>query len=346
MNVIHIGVGIRGRHWLEIVRDDPRFTSVACVDADPAALDPVRTAFPPLAGACVGRLDEALARAPADAAIIASPPPYHADHCLAALEAGLAVLVEKPFTTRVDGALRAVARARELGRPLVVAQNYRFAPAERTVRAMVRQGRIGRLTFATCQARRRRPGRGTFLATMDYPQLMDAAVHHFDGLRSMLGLDALAVIARVTNPPGSDYRHGAVTEALIEMDGGVHVAYLGTLTSHRDEYRLWLEGEHGTIQTDRKRVWWRRRGRRFFTPVGRVPVPKGDALPYPREGTASLLDALHAAVTRGAEPETSGADNVRTLAIVEAVTRSAEESRPVPVAEVLGAAGAVAGAGR
>lgn len=38
MDIIHIGLGVRGRHWLEIVRDDPRVISVGCVDPELSAL--------------------------------------------------------------------------------------------------------------------------------------------------------------------------------------------------------------------------------------------------------------------------------------------------------------------
>jgi predicted dehydrogenase len=151
----------------------------------------------------------------------------------------------------------------------------------------------------------------------------------------MLGIDAVTISCRVNNPPWSDYRHGAVTEALIEMEGDVAVQYLGTLTSDRDEYSLWVEGEEGVLWADRRRVWWRKKGWRFFVPVRKVSVPKGDELPYPREGTTSLLDSLRDAVLHGQEPETSARDNLQTLALVEAGKRSAEQNRRVMIGEIL-----------
>jgi predicted dehydrogenase len=280
-------------------------------------------------------LEDALTAVPADAAIIASPPPYHAEHCLLALDKGLGVLVEKPFTSTLQEAVEIAERSKVLQRPVVVAQNYRFIPTERTLRVLIRKGRLGRVSSATCVARRRRPGTGTFLGTMAYPQITDVAVHNFDSLRSTLGIDAVAISCRVSNPPWSDYRQGAVTEALIEMERDTTVQYVGTLTSDRDEYSLWVEGEEGVLWTDRKRVWWRKKSWKFFLPVRKVSVPKGDALRYPREGTASLLDGLRNAVRNGQEPETSARDNLQTLALVEAGKRSSEEHRRVLISEVL-----------
>lgn len=336
LRVLHVGLGVRGRHWLEIVADRKDITSVGCVDPQSAALDWVKSRFPRLSDSCFGSLEQALAEVEADAAIIATPPPFHGEDSLKGLQARLAVMVEKPFAPNLGDALRVVEQSRTLHIPVLVAQNYRFSAAERTLRHFIREGRIGRPVSATCIARRRRPGAGTFLGTMEFPQMADVAVHHFDSLRSILGVDGAALLCQVSNPSSSDYRHGAVTEALIEMQQGITVQYLGTLTSLRDEYSLWVEGDRGALWTDRKWVWWRRRGQRFFLPARKIKVPKGDELPYPREGTTSLLDGLRDAIFEEVEPETSALDNLQTLAMVEAGKRSATEHRRVTIQETLG----------
>jgi predicted dehydrogenase len=99
---------------------------------------------------------------------------------------------------------------------------------------------------------------------------------------------------------------------------------------------LWIEGSKGDLWTDRKRVWWRPRGGRFFRPCKSVPVPKGDELPYPKAGTVSLLNQFRDALLEGRTPETSGADNLWTLAMLEASVVSHREGRKVSVSEVLG----------
>ncbi len=95
-----------------------------------------------------------------------------------------------------------------------------------------------------------------------------------------------------------------------------------------------MEGEKGDIWTDRKRVWWRPRGRRFFKPSKLVGVPKGDELPYPKAGTVSLLNQFRDAVVHGKVAETSADDNVWTLAMVEASIASDREHRSVRIDEV------------
>lgn len=336
IRIIHVGLGIRGRHWLEFVRKYPDAATVACVDADQPTLDAAQRDHTSNACQYFTDLGTALRTVKADAALIASPSALHADHAVKALQAGLAVLIEKPFTCTVEEARQVILCAKAMDRPVVVAEQFRFVPAERTVRKLVQEGRLGEIAHVTFIDRRRMPShtQGPWMATLDYPQLQEIAVHHFDSLRSFFHRRPLNIMARVWNPPWSDYRQGACTEAFIEMEGGLHVQYLGTLTSHRFAYSVWIEGERGVVWTNRKWVLWRSRGKRFFWPVKLAKVPKGDEAPFPREGSTSLLNSLRDALLYGTPPETSGEDNIWTLAMVQAGMRSAAERRVVSIGDV------------
>ncbi len=334
VRVLQIGVGIRGSHWAEYVRDHPDMMPVGYVDSSTAALARARQVGGPEVH-CYQEVDQALREVEADAALIATPSSHHADHARRALKAGLAVLLEKPFAESVQDAARVLQEAERAGRPILVAENYRYWPAERTVRALVAEGAIGRVDHATLIDRRQMPAHteGPWMAEIEYPQLQEIAIHHFDSLRFFLGQEPRSLTVRVWNPPESDYRHGANTEALLEFEDA-RVQYVGTLTSGRFGYSLWLEGESGVIWTNRKHVFRRRGSSRIFRPVRNVAVPKGDRAPYPKGGTTSLLDSLRDAVTRGAVPETSGTDNIWNVAMVEAGKRSDREGRTVKIDEV------------
>jgi predicted dehydrogenase len=334
VRILQVGMGIRGGHWAEIVRDHPDSECVGFVDPDPKGLDRARQLT---RGAIPGfsDLDAALAQVKADAALIVSPSAFHADQAVRALDAGLAVMLEKPFALTVAEAQRVLVRVRATGKPLLVAENYRYRPAERTVRKLVAEGLIGRIDSATLIDRRNMPSRteGPWLANSEYPQLQEIAIHHFDSLRYWLGLTPTSIAVRAWNPPWSDYRHGANTEALIDFEG-VRVQYVGTMLSHRFAFSLTIEGEKGIIWTDRKRVFWRRNGSRLPRPVRLVKTPPGDEAKYPREGTTSLLNSLRDAIAAGKEPETNGNDNIWNVAMVEAGKRSDREGRTVRIAEI------------
>jgi predicted dehydrogenase len=277
-----------------------------------------------------------LSRVHADAALIATPSFLHAPQALQALDAGLAVLVEKPFGCNLEEAVQVVQHAQTAGRPVMVAENYRFFRAERTVRHLLDEGVAGRLRGAVCVDRRDQPShtQGPWVKDLEHAFLKEIAVHHFDSFRYLFNRQPVSLFARSCNPTGSDYAHGAAAHALIRLEGDFALQYGGTFVANRYEYSLRVEGDRGDIWTDRRRVWWRRKGRRFFRPVRLVPVPKGDEQRYPKAGTVSLLDQFRDALLEGKEPETSGSSNLWTLAMLDAAVLSDREARVVGIDEV------------
>ena len=339
MNIIHVGLGVRGRHWLEIVRDYPYGTSVGCVDPRAAALDWVKTHVPSLAEACYEDLETALKNSKADAAIISSPPAFHATHAITALEAGLAVMIEKPFATAVAEGARIVEVARRAGRPVMVGQNYRYRRCEQTLRQLLRDGKAGTITHVSYVDRRARPAQDSFLSQVEYAQVLDVGADHFDSLRSMLGVNPVRVMAQCGKAPWSAYLHGSTTEASLEMEHNIHVQYYGSLSCNRCESDLWIEGTKGILRADQKRVWWRKRGWKFFLPLRLAKIPRGDGLKYPREGTATLLDQLSAALRLNRLPETNGEDNLWTLSMVEAAMLSDRTGKVVDITDIFDSVG-------
>jgi predicted dehydrogenase len=310
---------------------------VACVDPSEDALREARTCHGQDHGIFSPTLHDALARVSADAVLVSTPTFAHAQHVTEALDAGLPVLVEKPFAASLADAAAVVERSRATGRPVMVAENYRFYKAERTLCHLLETGVAGKLHWATCVDRRHQPSetQGPWVRAMDHPFLVEIAVHHFDSFRYLFQRQPLAVSALSYNLPRGGYEREVGATAIIEMDGGLPIQYGGTMAGARFEFALWVEGERGDLWTDRQRVWWRARGARFFRPCRSVAVARGDDLPYPNAGTVSLLNQFRDLVQQDRTPETSGADNLWTLAMVEASVRSHNEKRRVMIDEVL-----------
>jgi len=338
MDIIHIGLGTGGRQWLHMVRDHLECRSIACVDPEPSALEWVQAHFPTLKTACYKSLAEALKHIQADAVIIASPPALHATQAIEALEAGLGVMIEKPFAPSLAEGVRIVETARRTKRPVMVAQKSRFMRCERMLRQLVHAGQVGTITHVSCIDQQARPATDNGLAQTDYAQLLDTGTQHFDSLRSILGVQPVRVIARCGKAPWSPYRHGSTTEALLEMEHTIHVQYYGSLTSNRSTHSWWIEGEKGVLWADR-RVWWRKRGWRFFLPMRWHKIPPGEAHTFPYAGATSLLKQLRAAVVEGTRPETHADDTLWTLAMVEAARLSDKAGKAIRIAEVFAAAG-------
>ena len=78
-----------------------------------------------------------------DAVAIMTPNALHFPAAMAALDAGLDVICDKPLTTNVADALTLAAKVRETGLVFCLTYNYSAYPMVRQARAMVAAGEIG-----------------------------------------------------------------------------------------------------------------------------------------------------------------------------------------------------------
>jgi predicted dehydrogenase len=343
IKILQVGAGIRGRHWAQFIKGYPDAVCVGMVDPDDAA----RAEAQRLLGNDCGYfrdIESAVKSVKPDAALIVAPSILHADLTLRCLDAGLTVMVEKPLATTVEEGRRVLERAQAVGRQVIVAENYRYWPAERTIKRLLDAGFLGRVDNAVMIDRRNQPSRveGPWFGKIDYPQLQEIATHHFDSLRAFFGTQPKSVTVKVWNPAWTDYKHGAHTEALIEFPE-TRVQYIGTLLSKRYGFSLWIEGEKGVLWTNRRFVAFRPGNSRWFRPMRNDKVPKGDERPYPQGGTTSLLNSLRDAVLSGKSAETRGDDNIWTVAMVQAGQMSDQQRRTVDLSEVYAPAAGKAG---
>ncbi|MEO8679308.1 MAG: Gfo/Idh/MocA family oxidoreductase [Vicinamibacterales bacterium] len=88
-------------------------------------------------------LDEALAQAKPDLAIIAAPHRFHADQAVQCLDGSVAVLCEKPMATTVAECDRMIAAAERSGRVLAVGHFRRFFPSCQIIKTMIVTGALG-----------------------------------------------------------------------------------------------------------------------------------------------------------------------------------------------------------
>lgn len=114
-------------------------------------IDEVRTAnFLRHVGATVPsysseQFDRMVAQCAPDCVVVAGPDFTHSEFAVAALEAGLDVIVEKPLAHNAE-AVRAVLAAEAVSKGRVtVAHNARYEPAARRVKDLVHSGAIGRV---------------------------------------------------------------------------------------------------------------------------------------------------------------------------------------------------------
>lgn len=90
-----------------------------------------------------------------DCLLVACPNAQHAEMSIAALEAGMHVICEKPMATTFDDAQKMVATAEITGRELVIAFNNRFRPDVLALQRVIQRGDIGKVVEIHCEWLRR-----------------------------------------------------------------------------------------------------------------------------------------------------------------------------------------------
>ena len=348
LRIVHVGLGGWGGDWaLNVLPHVPGVDVVGVVDPDAGHRRQVLTTIGRPHLPAFDTLDRALSGVVADAVVITAPAVTHIPLALAALDAGKHVMVEKPFANTAEEAASAVRRAAERGLVVQVSQNYRFYPAPRAVQQLLADGVLGELSAISIDFRQwdNDAPRATHRHyRFPHPLINDMAIHHVDLLRKLTGQEAVSVYAKVGDPSFSRYDEEASAVITIELESGLVVSYRGSWVS-RGTPTAWagewaIDGEKGQIEftsrlgstPDGDRVRLRRPGRR---PVAvRLET-------MPLFGRAAGLELFAQAVATGIEPETAGARNLGSLALMEAAARSAESGRTeevlIPAVEISGA---------
>jgi len=173
------GLGAMGRNHLRILSARPDVRVAAIADPVPDAL----AAAAEQSGAQPFAEPQAMiAEAELDGLVIAAPTTAHVPLALAAIERGIAVLVEKPLAATVEEGMRIVAAARERGVPVQVGHVERFNPAVLELGRLLAAGWLSSI-FAIASRRA-----GPFPARIrDVGVTVDLATHDVDILSWIAG---------------------------------------------------------------------------------------------------------------------------------------------------------------
>jgi predicted dehydrogenase len=139
------------RYYLPALAQCPAWSLVAAGDTSAARRRWVQRVCPELV--VCERLPAAEHGAPLDALFIATPPDSHCRLTIAALEAGLHVLVEKPMALNTTEARRMLDASRRAGRRLWVGFTRRFRTAYRALQQRLATTRAGDIAALTCHFR-------------------------------------------------------------------------------------------------------------------------------------------------------------------------------------------------
>lgn len=337
LRTILVGVGGRGQWTVDVFGRDPRFRPVAIVDTNATVAKVAQyrleqaghKAVPIFSG-----LTGALSQIEADALIIATPTRTHAEFARMGFVVGMHVLVEKGMTTDLAEAKALVDEAKNAWSKFCVAQNYRYTSCEQTIKYILEHpehphnpGKIGILDYIHHRYRPDNKG-------LDYPYAMvwDMSCHHMDSLIQWCG-KARTITARSFAAPWTHYVHEANITALIDFESGIICNYSLTHDASLSEWRVIFQGDKGAlVMSDHNRILF-------------YPKPADDAAEVAPEPVAcdimdcpspeqSIADDFFKYVVEDVEPGISGRRNLRTMAMCEALVRSARTRKPVEMLEL------------
>lgn len=261
-----IGAGGVLTHQTTHLKAVPDMIPYAVADVSEGALAWARTQFG--IGRSFSDYRRMLAELPEiDAVSVCTPNALHAEHAVAALEAGKHVMVEKPMATRAADARRMLDAARASGRQLVVGFQHRFDPKVRMIRRHVEAGAFGRILYVRAQALRRRgiPSWGHFgnKELQGGGPLIDVGVHVLEAAHYIVGsprplaasggtftfLGDKPCSAEAPWGPWDHRRHGVedLAVGMVRLDGGTMMTIESSFAAHieKDVWNIQIMGERG-----------------------------------------------------------------------------------------------------
>ena len=342
LRAVIVGCGGISRAWLEPVREIAGLEMVGFVDIDADAARARRDQYGWTDALISDDLDAVLTATHPDIVFDCAVPEAHFSVTLQALAHGCHVLGEKPLADTMDNARRMVEAAAASGKTFAVMQNRRYDPNIRRLCEFIGSGAIGRVTTVNCDFY---VGAhfGGFRDHMRHVLLLDMAIHTFDAARLITGSafetqsgDPTGVYCKEWNPAGSWYDHDASAVAIFDMTGDVTYTYRGSWcaeglrTTWESDWRV--VGTEGSVRWDgsdnfRAQVVEKRGD--FFSELRDVELPPYDGAKVGGHG-GCIRDFVEC-VRTGATPETTGADNIKSLAMVFGAIESAEQRRYIGI---------------
>jgi predicted dehydrogenase len=179
LNVGVIGLGYWGPNLVRVLAELDGTEVVAVCDPRRDRLEMISKRFP--AARPYESPHELLADDAIDAVVIATPITTHFELGMAALEAGLHVLIEKPLAASSIEAQTLISRAHELGLVLMPGHTFLYSPPVVCIHDLIATGELGDIYFISTS----RVNLG--LHQPDVSVAWDLAPHDFSILRYWLG---------------------------------------------------------------------------------------------------------------------------------------------------------------
>jgi len=293
-----------------------------------------------------------LAASAADAAVVVTRNPQHAELTVPCLEAGLPVLCEKPMATTWADCVRMVAAQGDPYPFLQIGFELRTCPAFATINEIIASGEIGEVRHVHFLQTPGAKDVGSWHVKKDLSGglFFEKLCHQIDTFRMLLGCDVEEVVAIAAKNTFEHYEIPDNVYATFRFPEGkvAHVSFIAgraaVVENHSAEEYMdkmhWLEyiiiGTRGSISLPlwKQEIVVTKRDGDHLVLDRRIGLPgKGPEAPY-HDVTAELKMFFDAVRERRRSPFTAD-DSIRTMQAVFASEKSLDEGgRPVAVTEI------------
>ena len=283
-----------------------------------------------------------------DAVIVATPNALHAQVAIDALERGVNVLVEKPMAISLDEAVKMVEAARRRQKILMVGHNMRFERSIQVGRKFVVNGRLGKIYHVRGLHIRKRgiPSTSTFLQKKlsGGGPMWDIGVHTIDAIMFMLNFPRpISVIGKVYSafadkpymrmnypvPMTSQFAYTAPMDVedfsmgLVTFENGLTMYIEATWATYiRDnKHEIAIMGTEGGLHYENGSLsYMHTLDEEYLT-----ATPLIDQQPSHPQQDRAFVEAVAKGQTTAPYPGCKGEQGLLTVAIIDAIYRSASE---------------------
>lgn len=255
------------------------------------------------------------------------------------------ILAQKPLAVNYADAVEIVDLCRRSGMTLAVNQNMRYDQSVRALKALLDQGALGQPVLGTIEMRAV-PHWQAWLRGYGRLTLLNMSIHHLDSFRYLFG-DPESIFVSARRDPRTEFAHeDGICLYILEYREGLRAAawddvWAGPRNEKDDlsPYIKWrVEGDGGVAEGT---LGWPQYPNRTPSTLtystaaqpGVWITPRWREVWFPDAFQGPMADLMNAIAT-GTAPATSGADNLGTMALIEAGYRSMREHRPVRLSEI------------
>ena len=253
------------------------------------------------------------------------------------------ILAQKPLALTLSEAIKLRDEAKAAGKVLSVNQNMRYDQSMRVLKQILDRGELGQVVFAQIDMHAI-PHWQDFLKAYDRLTLANMSVHHLDVLRFLFGdPDEITTLTRTDPRTAFPHKDGIAVSTLRFPSGVLAVSLEDVWSGPRAEgysndqhitFRVegtegvakgtigWPTGSASTLSYASQR-----------TTGGQWVTPEWKTMWFPH-AFVGVMEQLQHAVSTGTPPALSVADNVKTVALIEAGYKSMAEGRTVRLSEI------------